>query len=1041
MGSKTATTSGTSNSSGSSTTTLSPQVQAAYNALLSQISGISSGTNTSTGTAASGLASLSATPNANYGTAANTLGSASAPAYQSINDYLSPYLTSGLSALQASQTNQNAQQQQQLVGNAISQGALGGNRVAVAQSNLAGQQALANNATNAAFVNNAYQQAENSALQGQSNQTAAGQAQGALGSSENASTLSNLLGLLSAGNSQYSNLGTLGSLASNLSNSGATVSTNSQSSGTSTVPVGNTFSSLLGGLTSIAGLFRDGGVVPRRYDVGGSISELAQSANSGMDQSQQLMQSLMQNAQSAANQQNQQPQYTDEQKKGAANIGNWAKGLFPQNDNAMPAMYASGGVIPFRRRGYDDGGYVDFPYADFGDTNSQIVNAPAGVLPALVGNSDVTVPSNYIVAPSVQGMIDQVTPQPGVLASPSLLRDTPTDNPATRQDARDQAMADQGFPGQSSGVIPARTIPLTVATNNPGAITNGPWAASQPGYVGARGDFAVFDSPEAGRNAQVGLLSNYADKGYNTIASVINRWSPQTANARGSTANYIDYVSQRTGLAPNQPIPPGRLGDVAQAQSEWESGLKPGGFVPPAPGGVVPSAQGTQGAGTPAIQSPAVSGVIPTQYGIQDSNAGYATNLGDVFKSLQEGKGFNLSPDARMALISAGAGMMAGTSPNAFANIGSGIQQGLDTWQKKQELNRENALAQSGIGAQQGELGLEGQKVQQAGQQLYLAAQQTAAQIAQETAAAAQTNVEAAKARFVPTPVGMMQYDPENPNAAPKVIPWNQLQGAAGSPGQASGVSTEQPKPDADGFVTTAPPATTINPMLMSQSSAPIVYEQTKTALGGAQGDAINAQALNAQLGELANLAQNMPDTGPLASGAAFDQRLSAVKGINGFLQTIGAPQIDPKDVATAEGMKKLATQLQFAVADAVKTDPAAMTIAQAASASPSGENTKQGFARIVGNIEALNKRSIDRFNFLQSWANQHYGDTTGADATFNQLNPPEKYIAYGDKLAEGLGAAPASQSIPTVTTQKAYDALPSGSVYIAPDGKQHRKQ
>lgn len=75
-----------------------------------------------------------------------------------IQQYQNPYTQNVVDATQAQFNNQNQQQQQALKGNAISQGALGGNRVGVAQANLAGQQALAQAPTIAGLYSNSYQQ-------------------------------------------------------------------------------------------------------------------------------------------------------------------------------------------------------------------------------------------------------------------------------------------------------------------------------------------------------------------------------------------------------------------------------------------------------------------------------------------------------------------------------------------------------------------------------------------------------------------------------------------------------------------------------------------------------------------------------------------------------------------------------------------------------------------------------------------------------------------------------------------------------------------
>jgi len=76
-----------------------------------------------------------------------------------VNQYYSPYQQNVINATEAQIQNMNAQQQSQLTGNAIAQGAMGGDRVAVAQAQLAGQQALANNQTIAGLENQGYSQA------------------------------------------------------------------------------------------------------------------------------------------------------------------------------------------------------------------------------------------------------------------------------------------------------------------------------------------------------------------------------------------------------------------------------------------------------------------------------------------------------------------------------------------------------------------------------------------------------------------------------------------------------------------------------------------------------------------------------------------------------------------------------------------------------------------------------------------------------------------------------------------------------------------
>ena len=81
--------------------------------------------------------------NANYAQPAvnqaiGIAGNAANPLTQAqIQNYQNPYTQDVVNATQNQFNNQNQQAQQSLTGNAIAQGALGGNRVGVAQANLA----------------------------------------------------------------------------------------------------------------------------------------------------------------------------------------------------------------------------------------------------------------------------------------------------------------------------------------------------------------------------------------------------------------------------------------------------------------------------------------------------------------------------------------------------------------------------------------------------------------------------------------------------------------------------------------------------------------------------------------------------------------------------------------------------------------------------------------------------------------------------------------------------------------------------------------
>lgn len=75
-----------------------------------------------------------------------------------VQQYISPYTQNVVDSTQAQFNNQNQQQNQQLIGNAISKGAWGGDRAGIAQAELANQQQLAQAPVIAGLYNQAYGQ-------------------------------------------------------------------------------------------------------------------------------------------------------------------------------------------------------------------------------------------------------------------------------------------------------------------------------------------------------------------------------------------------------------------------------------------------------------------------------------------------------------------------------------------------------------------------------------------------------------------------------------------------------------------------------------------------------------------------------------------------------------------------------------------------------------------------------------------------------------------------------------------------------------------
>ena len=162
------------------TTAPNPQAMQAYSDLLTRAQGVAqtpyqayggelvAGVNAQQNQGIGGINQYAnaAQPAINYGI--GQAATSSAPLTQAgIQRYMDPYVQNVVNATQAQFNNQNQQQQQGVVGNAIAQGALGGNRSAIAQSELANQQQLAQAPVIANLYNQGYGQAVNTATQQQ----------------------------------------------------------------------------------------------------------------------------------------------------------------------------------------------------------------------------------------------------------------------------------------------------------------------------------------------------------------------------------------------------------------------------------------------------------------------------------------------------------------------------------------------------------------------------------------------------------------------------------------------------------------------------------------------------------------------------------------------------------------------------------------------------------------------------------------------------------------------------------------------------------
>jgi hypothetical protein len=107
--------------------------------------------------------------------------------------------------------------------------------------------------------------------------------------------------------------------------------------------------------------------------------------------------------------------------------------------------------------------------------------------------------------------------------------------------------------------------PLSIRNNNPGNLR----FVNQPGATRGEGGFAKFNSPEEGIEAlrrQVYLDTQ--NRGL-TLSQFIAKYAPPNEN---NTSRYITYVSQQTGIKPNEIVPENMIPAVMQAIVRMEGG-------------------------------------------------------------------------------------------------------------------------------------------------------------------------------------------------------------------------------------------------------------------------------------------------------------------------------------------------------------------------------------------------------------------------------------------------------------------------------------
>jgi hypothetical protein len=139
---------------------------------------------------------------------------------------------------------------------------------------------------------------------------------------------------------------------------------------------------------------------------------------------------------------------------------------------------------------------------------------------------------------------------------------------------------------------------------------------------------------------------------------------------------------------------------------------------------------------------------------------------------------------------------------------------------------------------------------------------------------------------------------------------------------------------------------------------------------------------------------ESLPDTGLLQMGPNAPQIVSYATNIDQILTTIGAkPLFEGKDLAAAQDLMKDSTKLGFELTNTLGSREAAAVVKQATAATPGIQNTKLGFQRILAALREGLNYDQDYHTFLDQYVAKK-GYSEGAEELFRKQNPPELYSA-----------------------------------------------
>lgn len=658
---------------------------------------------------------------------------------QQIQQYSDPYTQQVIQATQAQFNNQNAQQQQQLTGNAIAQGALGGNRVGVAQANLAGQQQLAQAPVIAGLQSQGYQTGLNTALSQQQAQAQAAYSLGNLGVAGQNAALTGAgaqvgAGTLQQGTQQAQDTAAYNQFLQSLAypfqttqwlagiDTGVGSQMGGTSSGTQTQPAPNPLSSILGGLLGVGSLFiptkKDGGRVPS-FDQGGGIGGTpyagvagwvpsigisaghgapgapqmgGQKQNAGFDPSAMLKQAQQTAGFAGAlkNKFGSSPLDITPPGVGASFGDSGSYDYFGGPDSGLGALYADGGVVEAPGN-FDDGGgvggFAPVQFDDFADASQAPIMLPSAYDPRAL-------------SPVVNGpAIAQSSPVGGFAPTP--------DQAAPKGDIA--PVAGQSAPGLGAPIdVPQNLGDAGTGVNVPMA----PHAAAPAAGFAPADDAQPRVDPIAHYAHAIGSIessNNYSavtDTGkgdaaygrYQVTGANIPVWTKQVLGTAMTPQQFLHDPSAQDAVFKakfGQYV--AQTGNPDDAASMWFSGR------PMAQAGNVTDVLGTSVPDYVRKFRQALTGSAGAQYADNGMNGdrlpANATPTQGVIPGFaphpdgaESSNPFAVSPAVKTALLATGLGMMASRSPFLGQAIGEGGLEGLKTYSSQSAAQQKSGI-------------------------------------------------------------------------------------------------------------------------------------------------------------------------------------------------------------------------------------------------------------------------------------------------------------------------------------------------------------